>query len=116
MSSQKAVLKPYPIFNAITISSTQTSGSTNVWGIDFEYIVVVWSGGSSPVGSITVEVLYSDNDDWIPLDFASALSVSGNSGSMQIKLNSIPFTHVRIKYTRVSGTATLSAWIQGKGN
>ena len=121
MSSTFRALKPYAVFNAVTIDSTKYSDSTDTTGLlNLEYDVV-WSGGSSLNGAITIEALLAKPDDnpanwvWQTLDLGSTISLSGASGSHTIVFTVVPMTLVRLKYTSTAGTATLTAVVKGKG-
>lgn len=114
MSASKRVLKPYPVFDNVTIDSNKTSSETDISGIDSVFFEVDWNT-STAVGAITVQVLYTNSDDWLTLDFVSAIAISGSSGSHQIKIKENPFWKVRLVYTSTSGSGNLNAWIQGKG-
>lgn len=101
----------------VSIATTQTSGETNVDGVDQAIIIVKWTG-SSPVGVITVEASNSKDDEfikgtevWEELDFAAAINVTGNSGSHQLNFTALPFRNIRFIYTASSGTGNLTAHI-----
>lgn len=84
---------------------------------------IVWSAGSTPVGTITVEVsnTYKQNGEgdvlvagtWTALNLGT-LSVSGNSGNMFIDIDQCAGYAMRVKYTRSSGSGTLNATINAK--
>lgn len=105
------------MLSSADISTTQTSDTTIVEGIDEASILVQWSG-TSPVGTITIEASNSTENEfkknlevWETLDFSATISVSGNTGSHQILLNSLPFRAIRFIYTASSGTGSLTAHI-----
>lgn len=127
-------LKPYPVFN----STTGTSMATSLTGlvtlvpkltvISYQFI---WSAGSSPVGTIGVQVSndYTLDDKgnaantgtWSTYYFlksdgtiATSKAVSGTTGNEIIELPNISFYAVRPIYTRTSGSGTMSALICGK--
>lgn len=106
---RKNIVKSFKMFDAVELSSSQTSAATNVINLDTASIHLVWSAGSSPVGDITVEARNGEDDSWYELDFGSTISISGASGDHQLMLNEMPFTDIRIVYTRTSGSATLDA-------
>lgn len=110
----KKVLYSFPMFDAVSLSATKSSDVVNVQNLDNASIHIMWASGSSPVGDITVEVRNGEADDWRTLDFGSAISISGTSGEHEIVMYVMPFTDVRLKYTRTSGDATLSARITAK--
>lgn len=101
----------HKMLDAVSLGTSQTSDPTSVLGMDKASIFAEWSAGTSPVGTITIEARNSPTGTWYELDFSSAISVSGASGSHQIYLTELPFQDIRFKYARTSGTATLSATI-----
>lgn len=104
----------YKIFDAVALSGNQTSSATNVESWDKASILVEWSAGSTPVGTLTVEVRYRDDGNWVELDMGSAINISGNSGNHQLVFNELPFKDLRLVYTRSSGDATMTATIAHK--
>ena len=116
---RKNVLKPYKLFNAADMSTTQTSPATNTENLDKASIIVRWSG-TSPVGVITVEgknKVQTANgmvdSDWVVLDF-EPINVTGNSGNHTILFIELPFTELRLVYTATSGTGAITAVITAK--
>lgn len=102
----------------MSVAST-TSAISNVENTDNIGIVLSWSG-SSPVGTLTVDCS-NDYDTqspgsahWVSLDFGSAISISGNTGSSIININQLPYTWLRATYTKGSGTGTLVAKLSTK--
>lgn len=99
------------MLDAVSIATSQTSAPTSVINMDKAGILVEWSAGAAPVGVITVEARYSPDGNFVAIDFGSAINVSGNSGSVQILLEELPYQDIRLVYTRTSGSATMSATI-----
>lgn len=101
------------ITSLVTIISNQSMMS-------YEY---TWSG-SSPVGTIAVEVSndYSQNVDgsvknsgtWNALPLSSGTSISGSTGSGFIDIDQLGAFAIRTTYTRVSGSGSLTATFKGK--
>lgn len=122
MSSTYRVLKPYPVFNAVTASTDLYSENTDVSGLlQLEYDIY-WSGGASLNGTITVEVLQEkpvENNPstwiWQTLDLGATVTISGTDGIHNILFTEVPFNLIRLKYTRTAGTCALTATIKGKG-
>lgn len=102
------------------MSASQTSTISNVQFMDNIGLLLSWSGASSPVGVFTVEVSNDYNPQtntsgtWIALDFGSTISVSGASGSHEISINQLPFSWMRQKYARASGSGTLNVFLSSK--
>jgi hypothetical protein len=101
------------ITNGDLSALTITSSIVNVINLDTASIHVYWNG-TSPVGVITVEARNGESNSWYNLDFGSTISVSGNSGNHQIVFTEMPFTDIRLVYTRSSGSGTLNAIITMK--
>lgn len=77
----------------------------------------VWSGGSSPVGEVRVQVSNEPtNSDAQDLTLSATLSVSGSSGSHVANIDDIPNRYIRLRYVGTSGTASANAWFFGKGD
>ncbi len=112
--SRKLVVKSFPMIDSVSMGASIESSVVNVQNLDQGSVFVEWSGGSTPVGTLTVEARNGENATWYELDFNSVMSVSGNSGSHQIVFNSMPFTDIKLKYTRSSGSGTLDAVITAK--
>lgn len=68
------------------------------------YIQASWTG--TPTGAITLEVS-ADEDNWDTVA-DSSVSLAGSSGTHSYDLET-GSPHVRLRYTRTSGTGTLSA-------
>ncbi len=84
---------------------------------------IVWTG-SSPVGSISVEVSndYSENVDgsvrnsgnWTALPLSGSAPVSGNSDAGFVDIDAQAGYALRLVYTSGSGTGTLNVYAMGK--
>ena len=119
---RKNVVRSYKMFDAVTISTDQSSTATNVLNLDNASIQVIWSGGGTPVGTITIEATNIDPDlpsfdsttDYVTLTLSGTIAVSGNSGNHSIILEEMPFYAIRLIYTSTSGTATMSAYLSSK--
>lgn len=111
----KSTLVNYSMFGAgadMSAAST-TSAITSTKRHDNAGILVSWTG-TSPVGSLDVQVSNDYNSDtgigtWFSLNFGSAISISGNSGQAEITMTMLPFSNIRAVYTKVSGVGTLQA-------
>ena len=115
---RKNVIVPYKIIDDGDMSGSLTSVITDVQFQDNVGIIVSWSG-TTPVGTLTVEVANQVKDDpdsliWDELDFGATISVSGNTGQHSLNIQSLPYTKIRLKYNRASGTGTLNAILTSK--
>lgn len=117
--ARKNVLLHFKMLDAADISTTQTSPATDIAYLDNAGIVITWSG-TSPVGTIDIECAnpapteHEADWTWVPLNFGSVISVSGNTGLHTITMNQLPFTKIRLIYTATSGTGTLTAMLSVK--
>lgn len=102
------------MFDAVSMATSQTSAATNVQNLDSASIFVEWSGASSPVGTVTVQARNGAAGTWYTLDFGASIDVSGASGNHQLVFNEMPFTDIRLVYTRSSGSGPLTATISAK--
>lgn len=101
------------MIDAGDMSADITSEIVNVINLDKASIHIAWTG-STPVGELKVDARNGENDPWYELDFNTTLSVSGNSGDSQIVFNELPFTDIRLRYVRTSGTGSVDATISMK--
>jgi len=106
--SRKNVIYGYLAFDAVSIGASQTSSEIEVGGEDYGSIYLFWTG-SSPVGTLEVQAKNGANGTYRALDFGSTISISGASGNHDLILNELPFTHLKLVYTRSSGTGSLTA-------
>lgn len=123
--SKKRIIEPFKAIDAASMGADITSAVTNCKNLDNMCYQVKWSGGSTPVGEIFVQVTNDDLDNtsqnpeatatWTDLDFGSAISVSGNSGNHFININQNPGAYIRLFYDRASGSGTMTATLVAKG-
>lgn len=115
--------------NTGSMASSIISAPTIISQLTQISYAVSWVG-TSPVGSISVEVSndYSVNNDgsirnagiWNPVVLSysgtntTGIAISGNSGNGIIDIASTGLYAVRLHYTAVSGTGTLAVIINGK--
>ena len=111
--ARKNVLYQFKMFDAESLSASATSEPTNVANVDYCSIHVEWTG-TSPLGTMTVEVRNGDKDTWYALDFGATIAISGNTGDHQIVLTQMGFTDVRLQYARSSGVGSITATITTK--
>jgi hypothetical protein len=111
--SRKSVIRGYKVITDGDMTGNLTSAETNVTNLDNVGYLVEWSDGATPVGTITVEV-QSGPSGWCALDFGSPIAVSGNSGSIVLNINQIPFENIRLNYVAGSGGATLNVTLSSK--
>lgn len=112
--ARKNLIPSFKLIDAEAMDGNITSEVVNVQNMDIASIHLAWSAGSTPVGTVTVQARNGASDTWYDLDFGSAISVSGNSGDHQIILSEMPFTDIKVTYTRSSGDGTLNGYITAK--
>lgn len=108
--ARKNVLKNWSMFGTTGADMSQSSVTSSTTEINYQDnagIIVTWAG-TSPVGQFFVDVS-NDNTNWVTLDFGSAVSISGDSGSHAIDMTQLPFSYIRSRYVKTSGTGTLNA-------
>lgn len=117
----KNSLKSAKIIDAQSMGASVTSSPTQIQFLDNVCYQVIWSAGSTPVGTLSVEVSVNydpqvnpDTSTWTALTLPVTPSVSGNSGSFILDLNQLSMPWVRLKYVRSSGSGTLNAYISAK--
>lgn len=98
---------------ALDLSASFTTPATSVINLDKASIHIDWSG-SSPEGVLTVEARNGESDDWYTLEFGAAIDITGNTGNHQLVFNELPFTDIRLVYTRTSGTGSATANLTAK--
>jgi hypothetical protein len=91
-----------------------TTAAVDISNVDDISIVYDWSLGSSPVGSIIVEVRNGESP-WSTLDIAPPAAISLNTGNNNIQITNVSFKELRLIYSRTGGSGTLNAWLTGKG-
>lgn len=101
------------MLDAVSMATSQESAATFVEGIDQSSIQVVWSG-TAPVGEMKVLARNGKSNEFYELDFDESLPVTGNSDTMFILIKTSPFTEIKLRYERTSGTGTMTATINGK--
>lgn len=111
--SRKQLVNGFKMFDAADISASVNSSTTNVQNLDGASVFVEWSG-TSPVGVLAVKGRNGANGSWYEIDMGSTIDITGNTGSHQLVFLELPFTDLRLDYTRSSGTGSLTATIVAK--
>jgi hypothetical protein len=105
---RKNIVYGYQLFDAVSLGASQTSAEVEVSQTDYGSIYLSWTG-TSPVGTITVQAKNGADGTYRSLDFGSSISISGSSGNHDLILSELPFTHLKLVYTRSSGTGSMTA-------
>lgn len=111
--ARKHVVYGFKPFNNTDLSTSQTSSEVEVGQSDYGSIFLSWVG-TSVNGTLEVQAKNGEKGTYHALDFGSIISLSGSSGSHDIILNELPFTHLKLVYTRVGGTGSVTAEVTFK--
>lgn len=114
---------PHKVINNQSMATSLTSDVTIIQKLSMVSYDIAWSAGSSPVGTVTVQVsnTYEQNSDgsvknagnWTTLALGT-LSVSGNSGNGFVDVDATAGYAIRLLYNRTSGSGTLNVTVAGK--
>lgn len=107
------------------MSSTVTSIGTNLISIYAYSIQAVWTGGTAPNGTFSLQGSNDPGDNgsgqgvsqptnWTNI-IGSSQSISGTPGNILFDVVECSYRWVRLIYTPVSGSGTLTATINTKG-
>ena len=117
------VLFPVKIVSNGDMSSTITSGVTEIRNQDNVGIQLNWTG--APVGSFSVQISIDHAQDslgnvtvpgnWTSLALSPPITAAGTPDTAYIDLNQMSASYIRVVYTAGSGSGTLNAFITAKG-
>lgn len=103
-----------------TMTSTGVMTSTNTiytapfpvkqWGA--ASMQFIWASGSSPVGTLTMDISL-DGTNWSDSGLTFT-AISGNTGNRVVDITKTGVVWVRFKYVNASGSATASCKVYGK--
>jgi hypothetical protein len=124
VSSKRAIIKTFKAIGLTTgINPAKVSGAmsadivgptTTIDVVDQVCFQVAWTS-SNAVGVISVQGSV-DGETFSDLTFTTALAQpASNSSGYLINLALIPFTYIRVKYTRTSGTGNMTVSMSVKG-
>ncbi len=117
MSGRKLTLPPYPVLNAIDMSSSINSVPTVISLEDNVGVQLVWSG-ASPGGSIRLQVSMSKDGPWTTLQTMPGTDLviipAGTPDNAYIDVTQLSAPYIRVAYTTAGGsvgslTATMTA-------
>lgn len=117
MSGRKTILDPFLVATGASMGGDIVGPWTDVHGVDNIFYALSFTG--SPVGSFSFEAS-PDLIVLIPLPLGllagttAAPAAAGSADQIGIDMTQLPARYVRMKYTRTSGTGSLTAWISGK--
>jgi hypothetical protein len=108
------------------MASSFTTDPQNLFSAYAYSIQIVWSGGTSPVGAFVLQgsddpaesnIVLRDNApvNWTNIT-SSSQNISGTPGSILYDVTECSYRWVRVVYTAVSGSATVtSGYVNIKG-
>jgi hypothetical protein len=125
MSSVRSIIKtmyligtttgPNPALVSGDMSADVVGPVTVIDKIDQVCYQVAWTS-SDAIGTISVQGSV-DGSTFIDLTFSPALTQpSSDNGSYLVNLALTPFSYIRLKYTRTSGSGDLQVYLSAKGN
>jgi hypothetical protein len=119
VSSERAILKKYDMIGGQGTSGDMSadilSEIVHLYKIDQVSLQVQWTSADA-IGVIEVEGSV-DGETFTALTFSPALTQpNSDNGLYLINMALIPFMHIRVRYTRTSGSGTLSVKASAKGN
>lgn len=123
MANKKdSLLKFQTITSGDMSQATITSTVTQIQFLDDIGIQFNFTG--SPTGTFSVEVSIdyaqdsqgnvSNAGNWVPISFSATPEASGTAGSVFLDIFGLSAPWIRSKYTKISGTGTLNAFICAK--
>jgi hypothetical protein len=127
--STRTRLSPITVINAGSMAASLTSSPTILQSLSKASYAIRWTG-TSPVGTVSIQgsndySLYPDgtvnnSGTWTTLTINvsgtpnTTVAISGNSGNGVIDVLDTALYALRLIYTRVSGTGSLTAIFNGK--
>jgi hypothetical protein len=126
--ASRPILTPFTVIGGDSdidgsMAANITSSPTIMQNLSMVSYDISWSG-TSPIGEISVEVsnTYSQNVNgsvrnpgtWSALPMNASTAVTGNTGSGFIDIDANAGYAIRLVYTRISGTGTMLATVNGK--
>jgi hypothetical protein len=94
--------------DALAVSTTQDSDTLNLGQTDKASVHLTWTG-SSPDITVTVKARNGNADTFRTLNMGGTIAISGASGEHELIFNELPFTELKLTFTRASGSATITA-------
>ncbi len=121
--ASRPIFTPHSVITNGNMAGNIISEVTIIQNLSMISYDISWTG-TAPVGSMSVQVsnTYSQNADgtvrnpgnWTTLTLSEPTPVSGATGNGFIDVDEIASYAIRLVYTRVSGTGTMNATINGK--
>lgn len=104
-------------YKSVSATTTQTSQISNVETSDAATIHVHFSAANSGTLSVEARNIYANPNEptkgFYPLSFGAPLTITAET-EVQILLNTMPFTEIRLIWTPLAGVGTMSAFLNMK--
>lgn len=109
---RQIIVNPTLLVNQQDLSTDWASAATEVLSLHNIGLHIIWEG--TPEGTFFVQgsINGKNFDD---LDIAPAILAESDDGATLINLTSFPFSYLRIRYQRISGTGTCDVHFMGRG-
>jgi hypothetical protein len=108
MSAKISQFKPWELQ---TLGASVSSSALDVTRLIYASLAVEWTG--TPTGTLNLQARNGDSG-WINIT-GQTQAFSGASGSVMFIFEILPFEDIRLDYTRVSGTGTITVNFIAKG-
>ena len=114
MSGRKNIINANHLFTETAVVADKTTNPIDVSHLDNIAVQVNWSAGaSSPAATVVVKASV-DGTNYVDLVLDSVPTITGNSGSVLINLNQLPFNFVKFFVDWTAGSYTLDVWVTAK--
>ena len=125
---RKNNLKSYLILEDVSLGASFDTfdNPTNIDFLDNAGLQLFWDTGGTPLGVFEVWVSNDPGNtnpqanvpvvNWTKLDFGNTIAINSSDTSHIINMNQLPFSWIAVKYTRTSGTGTISGLLTVKTN
>ncbi len=121
MSSSRSIVKTFQMIGGTqgvsgAMSADITSAATILDKMDQVAIEIEWTS-SDAIGVVKIQGSVDGTKfEDIPLGPNPPPNPASDSNSFMAAMALIPFTYIRVKYVRTSGTGTMTAKLSAKGN
>jgi hypothetical protein len=115
--SRKNVLPSFKFIDATSAGSSFTSQVTDITYLDNVAIHLLVPSTGTPIGTFSVlgSVKPDAADaDCVAITLGSTPAATGAGDQILINLPALAAPFIRVKYTKSSGTGTVTGWICGK--
>lgn len=121
--SRKNVLYPYKMMDEVSLGASITGSPIRIEFLDNIAMQII-ATNSNAVGTFSVEGsldckfseggVVVNSGTWTAITLSPVPTLASANATILLDLNQLSFPYIRLKYTRVSGTGTVTAYISGK--